>query len=402
MAFDSLGRYNPQHKTWDHVGNMIPVVEHSEGIRPHGEFRPSSWSPVQFYDKYYEDFFVIMPGKAVAFDNDGRICPAQYGLAAATVTYTSRDVDAGVIDVRTGLRLLAGDVGTFDVSAVTAFMGRTGVAMKVSAPVGVAPYAFWQWGGDGTSKDDGFNPAAFRKHNYQLQHRVAILCDYVLELPLVPAVHGAENMTQASYASNRAVFNALAHTPIAKNTMRTPIVFANGTLTDAATRFVVQKDTAAEVVAAGDWHINLETGVVTVYATGTLGVGNIYTVAYSNYGSAPTGSSVSKFACVLGDVKAGDFLMVNADSNYVKADPASVGFDQIMGQVLEVEDVLGKDALDRVRTAFPVLDTNALGTYPGYGGQMDQMPGSATGGVPDKVHYAGAANLVVRLNLISR
>jgi hypothetical protein len=30
------------------------------------------------------------------------------------------------------------------------------------------------------------------------------------------------------------------------------------------------------------------------------------------------------------------------------------------------------------------------------------MPGSATGGYSDKIHYAGAANLVVRVNLISR
>jgi len=105
MAFDSLGRYNPTHKTWDHVGNMIPVVEHSEGIRPHGEFKPAAWLPVQFFDKFFEDYFVVMPGKALAFDNDGRLVPAQYGLSAATITYTDRDVEAGVIDVRTGAAL---------------------------------------------------------------------------------------------------------------------------------------------------------------------------------------------------------------------------------------------------------------------------------------------------------
>ena len=45
MGFDSLGRYTPGHKSWDHVGNMIPVVEHSEGVRPHGEFKPAAWLP---------------------------------------------------------------------------------------------------------------------------------------------------------------------------------------------------------------------------------------------------------------------------------------------------------------------------------------------------------------------
>ena len=71
-------------------------------------------------------------------------------------------------------------------------------------------------------------------------------------------------------------------------------------------------------------------------------------------------------------------------------------------KLIEVEDVLGKDALDRVRTAFPSIGTDATGALPGYAGQLDQMPGSANGGVPDKVHYSGASNLVVRVNLISR
>jgi len=402
MAFDSLGRYNPTHKTWDHIGNMIPVVEHSEGFRPHGEFRPAAWLPVQFFDKYYEDFFVILPGKVLAFDNDGRLVPAQYGVGTPSITYTDRDVEAGVIDVRTGALLASGATGTFTVASVTAFMGRTGVAMAVSAAVGVAPYAFWKWAGDASAADDGFNPAGYVKHNYNLQHRVAILCDYVLELPLVPATTSAANLTRNTFSGVKQVLTALANRPVAKNTLRTPITFANGTLTDAATRFVVEKATAAEVIAAGDWHIDLATGVITVYATAELAAGNIYTVTYSNYASAPVGSNVSKFACALGDLKAGDFVKANADSNYVKADPATEGFDKIVGQVLEVENVLGKDALDRVRTAFPSLATDSLGSYPAYAGQMDQMPGSANGGVPDKVHYAGAADLVVRVNLISR
>jgi len=48
----------------------------------------------------------------------------------------------------------------------------------------------------------------------------------------------------------------------------------------------------------------------------------------------------------------------------LKADPSTDGFDDILGQVLEVEDVYGKDALDRVRTAYPTLDTDATGSLP--------------------------------------
>lgn len=410
MAFDSLGRYVPNHKTWDHVGNMIPVVEYSEGIRPHGEFKPAAWLPVQFYEKYYENWITVMPGKILAFDNDGRLVPAQYGLSSATITYTANDVAAGVIDVRTGETLLTAAIGTFNVSAVANFMGTTGLAMAVSSPVGVAPYAYLQWAGDGGAYDTGFNPSAYAKHNYNMQHKTALLCDYVLELPLVPAATSSENMTQNSYASNVSTFTALTNLPVATNTMRTEITFANGTLTDASTRFVNQVDAVTDIAASGDWHINYRTGVVSVYATATLGAGNLYTVTYYNYASAPTGSNVSRFACALGDLKAGDFVKCNADSNWVKATPSVVGddengdgFAEIMGQVIELEDLLGKDALDKVRTAYdPAIGTSGTGSLPGYAGQMDQMPGTATGGVTDKIHYAGAADKVVRINLVTR
>ncbi len=399
MSFNNVGQYSAQHKPWDHVGNMIPVVEHSEGIRPHGEFMPAAWLPVRFLDKFYENWITVMPGKVLAFDNDGRVVPAQYGLGGATITYTTNDVNAGVIDVRTGAKLLLGAVGTFNVSSVSNFMGR-GVAMAVSGAVGVAPYPYIQWAGDGSTLDDGFNPATYRFNNYNMQHRVAILCDYVLELPIVPATTTSANLTVNSFASNIVTFNAVANLPVASNTVRTPISFANGTVTDAAVVFANQVSSLADVKALGDWHINLTTGVVSAYRGTSPGGGNVYTVTYSHYASAPTGSNVSVFACVLGDIKPGDFLTFNADSNFVE--DGSPDIASTIGQVLDIE-TFPRDGLDKVRTAYnPPLLTDAAGSKPGYAGQMDQMPGSATGGVSDKIHYAGAANLVCRVNLISR
>ncbi len=287
-----------------------------------------------------------------------------------------------------------------------------GVALSVSAPIGVAPYAFVQWGGDSSAYDDGFNPAGFREHNHNLQHQVAILCDYVLELPLVPATASAADLVYSSFASNITTFAAVVNLPVAKNTVRTPIVFVDNAETDSATTFVVEKENSADIRQLGDWHINLTTGVVTCWHATDPGAGNSYSITYSHYASAPT--TVSKFASAVGDLKAGDFVKCDASSNYTLADPIGTargtdayegcdGFDVIVGQVIEVEDVHNKDALNRVRTAYnPPLGTDASGSLPGYAGQMDQMPGSATGGVSDKVHYAGAANLVVRINLISR
>jgi hypothetical protein len=269
--------------------------------------------------------------------------------------------------------------------------------MAVSAPVGVAPYAYWQWAGDGSALDDGFNPSAYRQHNHNLQHRVAILCDYVLELPLVPAATAAESKdnTTETNAANRSTFTALANLPIAKNTVRTPITFG-GT---AASSFVTEVATAADISAAGDWAIDLATGVVTVFAAAAIAGDDSFTVTYSNYAAAITGGSV--FAAASGNLKAGDFVVCDAESNLIAAGGADT-FQAIVGQILEVENA-DKDALGMVKTAYnPPLGTDSSGSSPGYAGQMDQMPGSATGGVSDKVHYAGAADLVPRINLVSR
>jgi hypothetical protein len=173
MAFDSLGRYVGTHKAWDHYGNVIPDVEHSEGIRPAFPFKPAAWLPVQFYDKYFEQWNVIMPGKLVSLDPDGRVIPAHLGLASSgSITYTANDVAAGTIDIATGVAVTtASTTRTFtDIDGSTlSFMGRGGQSYFPTVakyPIGVAPYAYHQWAGDGSAADDGFNPAAFKENNY--------------------------------------------------------------------------------------------------------------------------------------------------------------------------------------------------------------------------------------------
>jgi hypothetical protein len=420
MAFDSLGRYTPNWKSWDHIGNVIPQVEHSEGFRPQGEFRPAAWLPTVFFDKFYEDYFVMMPGKIIACDNDGRLVPAQYGLSGASITYTTTDVAAGVIDVRTGVALLTANVGTFNVSAVSSFMGRGQGALSVGSPIAVAPYAFWQWAGDGSALDDGNNPAALRRTNYELQHRVAILCDYVIELPLVPAQVAAEVMASGVLTKSGLVtFAALSNLPVADNTVRTPITFTG---TGASTTFVNQvtasgvNGSTGSIAFAGDWAINGTTGVITAYGTAAVASGT-FSVTYYTYASTVTPGAFSAFTCAYGNLKAGDFVKCDSNSNWTKATISGLGsvspgdgFDVIMGQVIEVENIFNKDALGLVRTAWANLTTSAAGSVyagalqsnPNAAGYMDQMPGSANGGVTDKVAYAGAADLVVRINLISR
>lgn len=385
MAFNTLGQYSGTHKTWDHVGNNVPNIEISPGVRP-DFFKPAEWLPVQFYDKYYENWLVILAGKAVAFDNNGDLVPAGYGLASSPldIVYTQNDIDAGVIDVTTGAAVTA--TKTVTTASVTKFLGGTD-ALTVSKPVGIAPYSYLQWAGG-----DGFNPADYRKHNYNMQHGVALLCDWYIELPLVPAkLAAAEALSNNTSASGVHTLTALANIPVAANTARTPFEFSG---TDKAA-FAVQVSTVSGVVSEGYWHINLDTGVITVQkAAGPPSA----RLQYYHYKSAP--GTVSKFASAVGNLKPGDFVKVDKNSNFTLDSSATVA--DTLGQVLKRINVKGASLLDRVHTAYASINTDAAGSLPAYAGQMDQMPGSATGGVPDNVHYAGAADTVVRINLINR
>jgi hypothetical protein len=412
MAFNNVGQYTGNHKTWDHVGNILPNVEYSEGVRPHLEGRPAEWLPVQFFDKHYENWFVIMPGKVVAFDGDGKLVPAGLKIAAElagtgdVVTYTQNDVDAGVINVATGLPVTTAELTDSGPSRgytaaeidAAGFLGVSGVALSISAPVGVAPYAYLQWAGG-----DGFNPVDYSKHNYNMQHQVAIVCDYVMEMPLIPAEEATESVTFSSPTSNIST-GTLANTPVAVNTQRTEIVFAGGA---SATLFVNEKTTAAGVVASGDWHVDTRTGLITVYASSQP---TSITVTYSHYASAP--ATVSAFASAIGNLKGGDLVTFDANSNYRIASQANLYLANdptgaevaraqglIVGQVLERQSGV-KDALDKVRTSYnPAINTSSTGSKPAYLGQLDQMPGSATGGATANVHYAGGADTKVTINL---
>jgi hypothetical protein len=416
MAFNSIGQYVGTHKTWDHVGNILPNVEHSEGERSAIEWKVAEWLPVQFFDKHYENWFVILPGKVVATDTDGRLCPAGMKIAAEllgsgdVVTYTTNDVDAGTINVTTGLPVTtaeltdSGPTRGYTKAEIDAagFLGRSGVAFTVGAPVGIAPYAYLQWAGG-----DGFNPAAYRKHNYNMQHQVAVLHDYVLEMPLVPGATASEAVVFTADAVEANVFtdSGLSNLPVASNTLRTPITFAGGS---SATLFVNEVASRDLIAAAGDWSINEETGAISVFASvAPTGV----TVSYSHYASAP--ASVSKFACAVGDLKSGDLVTFDADSNYRVVSAATLFLDAsptgtqvaramglVVGQVLDRDSSHPKDSLDLVKTSYaPAIATSATGSKPAYLGQMDQMPGTANGGVPSNIHYAGAADTVVRINL---
>lgn len=469
MSFDSLGNYTPNHKPWDHVGNIIPVQEAGEGVTPHiPGARPAEWLPVQFYDKHFENWNVILPGKLVAADPDGNIMPAHYGLTSATVTYTANDVAAGVIDIATGLAVTTAKVVTLSnltgvrdatwtaanagVGAVTSgFMGRYGVSFADATrkyPIGIAPYTYLQ-----NSGGDGSNPANFNQHNYSMQAAVAVQCDRTIKLPLVPAQEATETVdktltasalvfgTRAAHSRANAISNAtgrynsttgtvpvlttypvvalaLDEQDLATQTSNTTYVLGSSSSADDLSSVLVNEKTALSgVTSAGDYFIDYPVGVIFIYSadgatlpTAISGAAGTVQLTYYRYGTAP--STVSVFASVLaGGIVPGDFLKVGTDSNWVVANPAADNHADIVGQVLALDSNHPKDSLDRVRTAYnPAIATDASGgmangsasSLTTNAGQLDQMPGSANGGYPSLIHYAGAADTLVIINLIGR
>ncbi len=341
--------YTGTHKKWDHVGNLTPNVEISEGIRPAEELAPAAYLKLVRFDKYLEDYYVVSAGKVVALDSNGDVVPAGLALQAAAYK-TAWDAENGDLGTnraagRTAVDALTGHVAGMavydgaDVSPVGSGIAvraesasggnSTGAAVvagdyivecffdvvteangtkrvidmvvadendtdqnlttvvSVSKPIGIAPYNFFRWAGDAS------NPANYVHHNYKMQHQVAVLCDYYIELPRIDD-------------KGLIAFDGLA-------------VVHDGSLNLTPGAFLTF-DTASDMVAGGS------------------------------------------------------------------------DYSDVIGQVWAIDADFPKDYLDRVRTAYKGLGT------------LDQMPGSASAGLPDNILYAGgtAAKGVVRINLINR
>lgn len=450
MAFNM---YVGNKKRWDHQGTVTPNLEYCESHRPHGEFKPAAWLPVVRFDKHFEEWFVISTGKVVAFDREGRVVPAglkkvfNVATGGTVLTYAQDDVDEGVTDLTTGAAVTAATSYTVD-QVTDALRARGLIAAGeyakdfISDPVGVAPYNMWKWAGG-----DGHNPRELIKHGVQLQHQVAVLCDWVIEVPLVPVQQATETMSGAMhdtaitfgtrnwksatalnattrYASLVAVGDnvvgfPLDHYPVAKNTVITPI-------TDSVSGLVTEVNSIAEVTSAGKWYLDYEVGVLFLYESGGNAIPSPFTtgstITYYHYESAP--ATVSTYTSAVGDLKPGDFVTYDTNSNFTKAtfdigtasnsgalgpyvaDPdygsasdASIslqledaikGFHNgIVGQVLEVQN-FPKSLMENVRT----LDASL--------GVVDRMPGTATQGMTDKITLAGASSKTVTINLLNR
>jgi len=146
-------------------------MEISEGQRPALELRPAQYLPVKYQDNYLNDWVVITAGTIVAVDASGDLVNANGG-ASQSVTYTANDV---------GITVNYGSNGH------DAYVTTTNtVTIPGNKPIGVAPYDYFQ---NINAGFDSANPTGLTKYtNYQIQDKVAVLCDYLIEVPVTAGV----------------------------------------------------------------------------------------------------------------------------------------------------------------------------------------------------------------------
>jgi hypothetical protein len=148
-------------------------MEISDGIRPALELRPAQYLPVKYQDNYLNDWVVVTAGTIVSVDASGDIVNCNGG-ASRTLTYTANDVGV-TVDFEANGR------DTYVTAAKT-----TSSKVPGNKPIGVAPYDYFQ---NINAGFDSANPTGLTKYtNYQIQDKVAILCDYLVEIPVKSGV----------------------------------------------------------------------------------------------------------------------------------------------------------------------------------------------------------------------
>lgn len=468
--------YVPNHKFYDEMGRITPNVDWSESHRPHFEAQVASWLPVVRWEQEIHSWFVVSSGKVTSVDREGNLALAGYKKkwapgATTALVYTADDYSAGTIDLTTGVAYAVNGSTTYTEAQITTALRARGLiraserAMDfISDPIGYASYNYYQAAGS-----DSRNPATYTYHNFKPQELAAVTCDYAMVAPLTPAVATTETMSsdntggldtafatngfgtkgwynstqiygQTRYASlvaagDSVVCYVMDNYPVADNTSSTTIA------TSVTNGLVDEKTSIAAVVAAGDYYIDYEVGVLFLYEDGgdaiPTGWSTSATITYYHYQTAAGAAQISSYFCATGDIKLGDFLTYDSNSNLIKAeldianamgynaagsaysaDPdysaaadaaISLQLEQavsyydkgIIGQVLN-EVVFPRDYLDRVRTAYEG-GVSSPNSYTGISPTASmQTPGSATGGRSDQLTYTNSAEKLLIVNFIRR
>jgi hypothetical protein len=370
------------------------------------------------------DWFCLMMGKIVGLTADGWVYPAGLRLeieAAAggdtIFTYTADDVDQKVMDIVTGSYVTAAGVRTK--TAVQAALLERGLIAAgetildyFKKPVGSILQVCYS----PFSIDDATDPTKLKYTNYLKQKGIQYTTKTQMHLPMVPFQTAASDTIPAALAGAAAAFGTLGvHVPaevvaltryelidatdyvalfldevnVAKNTERSPIECSNSAVLVREIKLdysagLTGKERIANAVArlrrTGDFFVDEEVGVIFMYESGgNAVVGAGATVSYYIYDGAFTASDVTKYMCVEGLVKPGDYVKLTERSNLTKwisgTDDESLKLGRVHGVVREPNGLV-----DQVRTT-------------------SGLPGSATAGYSANVVATNAANLIAKIVL---
>jgi len=455
--------YVPNHKIWDRMGRVTPNVEYSPGERPHFESFAAPWLPVARYEYELEYWITISAGKVVAEDKNGHLVPAglrkAFNKSGATtiLTYTSDDAAQSVVDLTTGELVTAAT--SYTETEVTAALVERGLirpgqrAMDlVSKPIGIASYNYYKAAGS-----DHWDPSKLYQHNFRPQALTAVTCDYVITVPVVPAVETTETMDgnlansagSIDWSSARTggwfgstALNGLvglssvvaddanvvgyvfAKFPLAHITQDSPITHSNSQLLNKVAG-------VSSIAAAGDFFVDYDLGILFLYEAGGDAIPTGWTVSdtitYYNYEDAAGSAQITTYMSATGNIDYGDMLTYDENSNLIKAeldianaegyDAAGAPFDTdpeydseadntvISGQLEQAIDnhVFGVVGQVIGTNSYPKGSLDKVKTaFSGYSAANMRTPGSATGGRTDQLTYAGAAEKMAIVNLILR
>lgn len=437
----AIRRGTPNLKTRPDLQTEIHphVFEAGDVFRPKGSNRGDKdggsshqfapFIPVEWQDNLSKDWFCLSSGKMVGLTADGWVVPAglrviiDNGTAATDLfVYTPDDVEDGVMDITTG-EAVEGAV-TYTVGEVETALKKRGlidtaesITDYFSPPVGAVLQAVYS----PFSLGDATDPINLKHHNYLKQKGIQYTTDTLMHIPVVPfedaasatlpssltssiptvfggtlATYGPSYVVQCTRYSAITATNFvavfLADTNIAANTDRSPITCSNATVLvreikhSFAAGVTLQDQIAAAVARlsrAGDFYVDAPAGVIFMYEDGgNAAVGGGDTLTYSvYYAAATTGDNLSKYMCVEGLVRPGDFLKVTKFSNLTKwesGDAEALKVGRCHGLVREPNGLV-----------------ESVRTHSGH-------PGSATGGYSANVVATNAANLVAKVKLFVR
>jgi hypothetical protein len=429
---------------------------------PAGEWKPAAWLPTIWQNEASKDFFVISSGKVVSLDASGRVVPSGYlrraldtfdgkgGGAPADemLSYTASDVDAKVIDIRTGKHLLTAATGavSFKEFAVAILENgwvnsdhanvnpdvlivvdptdpdhnecRSIIQAFISAPVGIAAYDVYVWAGD--------DPANLNFTNYQKQHLIQFFTDIQMRVGHVcndtqltitlnagnssaPAlIVAAESL--ARYTSMLGDRTDVVSLPLLVGKIATPIA-RTGTFASKKTSVEFggwvgrERSSLNLLVKAGDYWVDADAGNILFYndvdngAPLEVGAGagsalaNGDTIKVYEYSDAVSASEQMQH--FVGDCRPGDFVTFDKNSNFMKR--AALDLPEVDGNAQANNDIISETAILE-HTELTIGRVLAMQKEPrgllervrtGWNGDEfkadAKMPGSATQGFSDLI-----------------